>query len=134
MTILVIVSLYSFLSNTALLGPSVYIAIFAEQFGISPTKASGLVSYPNILYGCGTLITVPMYLKFGRRPVMLLSLVVYLAALIGCSQATSYGGLMAARLIQTVSSGVCEALPVQLVNDIFFCEYTLLRLLLEWQS
>ncbi|KAF7193122.1 putative MFS-type transporter [Pseudocercospora fuligena] len=119
-SILIICSLYSFFSNTALLGPSVYIGIYAEQFGITPTKASGLISYPNILYGVGTLITVPMYLKFGRRPVMLLSMVVYLAGLIGCSRANSYGGLMTARLFHTLSSGVCEALPVQLVNDIFF--------------
>ncbi|EMC94711.1 hypothetical protein BAUCODRAFT_557925 [Baudoinia panamericana UAMH 10762] len=118
--ILSICSLYSFLSNSALLGPSVYIGVFAEYFGISPVVASGLISYPNIVYGLGTLITVPMYLKFGRRPVMLLSLVVYLAGLIGCGCSTSFSGLMAARIIHAFASGVCEALPVQLVNDIFF--------------
>lgn len=47
---------------------------------------------------------------------MLLSMVVYLVGLIGCSRATSYGGLMTARLVHTFSSGVCEALPVQLVS------------------
>lgn len=52
--ILIICSLYSFFGNSALLGPSVYIEIYAEQFGISPTKASGLVSYPNLAYGFGT--------------------------------------------------------------------------------
>ncbi|KAK4900652.1 hypothetical protein LTR27_002368 [Elasticomyces elasticus] len=118
--ILIIVSLYSFLSNSALLGPSVYIGIFAETFEISPVVASGLISYPNICYGVGTLITVPAYLKFGRRPVMILSLIVYLAGLIGCGCSTSYGSLMACRLIHALASGVCEALPVQLVNDIFF--------------
>lgn len=61
-----------------------------------------------------------MYHKFGRRPIMLLSLVCYCAGLIGASQATSYSGLMAARIIHAIGSGVCEALPVQLVNDIFF--------------
>lgn len=118
--ILIICSLYSFFGNSALLGPSVYIAIFAEEFGISFTKASGLISYPNIMYGVGTLITVPCYLKFGRRPVMLGTLLVYLAGLIGASRSSSYGGLMAARIIHAFASGVCEALPVQLVNDIFF--------------
>lgn len=51
---------------------------------------------------------------------MLFSLLCYCAGLIGCSQADSYGGLMAARIIHAFGSGVCEALPVQLVNDIFF--------------
>ena len=63
---------------------------------------------------------MPMYHKFGRRPVMLFSLVCYCAGLIGASQATSYGGLMAARIIHAIGSGVCEPLPVQLVNDIFY--------------
>nr|OQO20413.1 hypothetical protein B0A51_11036 [Rachicladosporium sp. CCFEE 5018] len=118
--ILAICSLYSFLSNTSLLGPAVYIVIFAEDLSITPVVASQLISYPNLVYGCGTLITVPMYLKFGRRPVMLLSILFYMGGLIGCSRSTSYGSLMACRIIHTFASGVCEALPVQLVNDIFF--------------
>lgn len=122
-TILIICSLYSFLGNSALLGPSVYIGLFAEDFGISPTVASGLISYPNIVYGCGTLITIPMYLKFGRRPTMLITLTAYVLGLIGASVSTTYGGLMAGRIIHALASGVCEALPVQLVNDIFFCAY-----------
>ena len=72
------------------------------------------------MYGCGTLITIPAYLKFGRRPVMLLSLLIYTLGLVGASVSNSFGGLMAGRLIHALAAGVCEALPVQLVNDIFF--------------
>ncbi|PSN72374.1 MFS general substrate transporter [Corynespora cassiicola Philippines] len=118
--ILLVVSIYSFLANSALLGPSVYIALYAELFHITPTKASDLVNYPNLAFGFGSLILVPLYLKFGRRPVMLGSLVLFAGGLIGASQATTFGGLMVARVIHGFGSGVCEALPVQLVNDIFF--------------
>lgn len=51
---------------------------------------------------------------------MLGSLVAFAAGLIGCSQCNTFGSLMACRIIQNLGSGVCEALPVQLVNDIFF--------------
>ncbi|KAL9108348.1 MAG: hypothetical protein Q9227_006808 [Pyrenula ochraceoflavens] len=44
----------------------------------------------------------------------------FAAGLIGASRATSYPGLMIARVFHSFGSGVCEALPVQLVNDIFF--------------
>ncbi|KAJ9136991.1 MFS general substrate transporter [Coniochaeta hoffmannii] len=118
--ILVVVSLYSFLGNSALLGPAVYLVNFAMEFGVDVNKASGIVSYPNLAYGFGSLLLVPLYHKIGRRPVMLGSLVFYCAGLIGCSQATSFDSLMAARVIHAFGSGVCEALPVQLVNDIFF--------------
>ena len=73
--ILVICALYSFLGNAALLGPSPYIAIYAKEFNVSLTKASNLISYSNLAYGFGSLILVPLYLKIGRRPVMLLSMI-----------------------------------------------------------
>lgn len=51
--ILIIVSVYSFLGNSSLTGPSVYISIYSEQFGISHAQASGLISYPNLAFGFG---------------------------------------------------------------------------------
>ncbi|KAH6675778.1 putative MFS transporter [Halenospora varia] len=118
--ILLICAAYSFLGNSALLGPSVYIGIYSKEFNISPTVASGLVSYPNLAFGFGSLILVPLYLKIGRRPVMLISMLLFLGGLIGASRATTFSGLMVARVFHGLGSGVCEALPVQLVNDIFF--------------
>lgn len=72
--ILIICCAYSFLGNAFLLGPAPYITLFAKTFDVTPVQASGLISYPNLAYGFGSLILVPMYLKFGRRPVMLGSL------------------------------------------------------------
>ncbi|KAI5927869.1 major facilitator superfamily domain-containing protein [Camillea tinctor] len=118
--ILIICSFYSFLANAALIGPSPYIDIWAGEFGISPTEASELISYPNLAFGFGSFLFVPLYLKIGRRPVMLLSLVTFCAGLVGASRCTTYAGLMTARVIHGFGSCVCEALPVQLVNDIFF--------------
>ena len=68
----------------------------------------------------GSLVLVPLYMKVGRRPVMLGSMCAFAAGLIGCSQCNSFASLMACRVIQSFGSGVCEALPVQLVNDVFF--------------
>lgn len=117
-----------------------------------PTSYLDLVSTPaaclftiqptaGVIFACcadldpGSLLLVPMYRKFGRRPVMLFSMLCYCAGLIGASQANSYGGLMAARIIHAFGSGVCEALPVQLVNDIFFLHERGQRLgYCEWTS
>ncbi|KJR89137.1 uncharacterized protein SPSK_06168 [Sporothrix schenckii 1099-18] len=118
--ILAVCAIYSFLGNSALLGPSVYIGIYAKEFDIPPGIASNIISYANLAFGFGSLILVPLYHKIGRRPVMLGSMVVYCAGLIACSQCTTYGSLMACRVLHGFGSGVCEALPVQLVNDIFF--------------
>ncbi|KAL5000187.1 major facilitator superfamily domain-containing protein [Aspergillus recurvatus] len=119
-SILVIVSIYSFLGNCSLVGPSVYIEIYSEEFGISHADASGLISYPNLAFGFGSLVLVPMYLKLGRRFVTLFSMVMFVAGLIGASRATTFTSLMIARVFHGFGSGVCESLPVQLVNDIFY--------------
>ena len=51
---------------------------------------------------------------------MVLSQLCFVFGLVGCCVANTYGGLMAARIISSFASGVCEAIPVQLVNDIFY--------------
>ncbi|KAK5662404.1 hypothetical protein OQA88_8314 [Cercophora sp. LCS_1] len=118
--ILLCCALFSFLGNSALIGPSTYIGLWSEVFQIDPNTAAGLINYPNLAFGFGSLILVPMYRKFGRRPIMLMSLVLYAVGVIWASQCKSYAELMGARVLHAFGSGVCEALPVQLVNDIFF--------------
>ncbi|KAK4214903.1 major facilitator superfamily domain-containing protein [Rhypophila decipiens] len=119
-SILLSCSIFSFLGNSALIGPSTYIGLYAHEFGVSANTAAGLINYPNLAFGFGSLLLVPLYRKFGRRPVMLASMLTYAVGLIAASQCTTYGGLMGARVVHAFGSGVCEALPVQLVNDIFF--------------
>ncbi|KAK1760242.1 protein HOL1 [Echria macrotheca] len=118
--ILLCCCLFSFLGNSTLIGPSTYIGLFSVEFGVDPNTAAGLINYPNLAFGFGSLVLVPMYRKFGRRPVMLGSQVLYAVGVIWASQCTSYGELMGARVLHAFGSGVCEALPVQLVNDVFF--------------
>ncbi|KAK0611251.1 major facilitator superfamily domain-containing protein [Immersiella caudata] len=118
--ILLCCCLFSFLGNSALIGPSTYIGLWSVEFNVSPNTAAGLVNYPNLAFGFGSLILVPCYRKFGRRPVMLVSMIIYAVGIIWASQAKTFDELMGARVFHSFGSGVCEALPVQLVNDIFF--------------
>ncbi|KAK0851865.1 hypothetical protein LTS02_012630 [Friedmanniomyces endolithicus] len=118
--ILIICCLYSFLCNSTLIGSSVYIGLYSVEFGVTPAVASQTSSYPTLAFGLGCLVLIPMYVKFGRRPTMLFSQLLYTFGTLGCSQATTFNGFMAARIIHALGSGVCEALPVQCVNDVYF--------------
>lgn len=51
---------------------------------------------------------------------MLLSEIICTFAVLGCARAKTFSGLMAARCIHAAASGVCEALPIQRVNDVYF--------------
>ena len=86
--ILIVCSAYSFLGNAAITGPSPYLTIYAEDFGVSEDAASNLVSYANLVYGFGALLLVPLYLKIGRRPVMLLSMVTVSTVCTSCQTST----------------------------------------------
>ncbi|KPM44526.1 hypothetical protein AK830_g2005 [Neonectria ditissima] len=118
--ILFLVSVYSFLANGALFGASVYVNYLAELFQKTPNETSRLVTYPNLLFGFGSLIFVPMYHKIGRRPVMLITIVLYCAGLLGCALSSSYDTLLGFRMLHAFASSVCEALPAQAVADVFF--------------
>ncbi|OIW29101.1 MFS general substrate transporter [Coniochaeta ligniaria NRRL 30616] len=120
LTILALVSLYSFFANGALFGPSVYVNYTAAIFKTTPNVTSRLVTYPNLAFGYGSVVFVPLYHRYGRRPVMILSLVIFMVGLLGCALSDSYNTLMAFRVIQAFGSSVCEALPAQAVGDVFF--------------
>ncbi|KAI1049651.1 hypothetical protein LB505_011695, partial [Fusarium chuoi] len=119
-SILFLVSAYSFLANGALFGPSVYVNFLAQQFGKTPSETSQLVNNPNLLFGLGSLVFVPMYQKIGRRPTMLISILIFCIGLLGCALSKSYNVLMGFRMVHGFGSSVCEALPAQAVADVFF--------------
>ncbi|TRX88510.1 hypothetical protein FHL15_010625 [Xylaria flabelliformis] len=95
--ILIIVCVYSFLGNSALLGVGPYITLCLRAhimvIGADVPKVWEKAGHVGIHFIAGTVAS---------------------------ARATSFGGLMAARVISCLGAGVCEALPVQLVNDIFF--------------
>lgn len=51
---------------------------------------------------------------------MIVSMLMYVFGVLGCSQAKTFSAFMASRILHAVGSGVCEALPVQAVSDIYF--------------
>jgi hypothetical protein len=67
LAILFICAFYSFLGNAALLGPSVYIAVWAEQFNIDFGTSSGLISYSNLAYGFGSLVLVSPHFRDAKK-------------------------------------------------------------------
>lgn len=57
--------------------------------------------------------------SYGRRPVLLASLAVYIIAGAGCAAATSGPMLAALRGVQGVAAGACSVLAFALVQDLF---------------
>ena len=57
--------------------------------------------------------------RYGRRPVLVLGLIVYVAAGAACAISGTGSGLVACRLVQGLGAGTCSVLSFAMVQDLF---------------
>ncbi|KAF3407416.1 hypothetical protein DPV78_000321 [Talaromyces pinophilus] len=126
--ILGLVSFGIFLVNFAAVGPSVaLVSIAISFFGNGPhlandisSKASYFQTAAALMIGVGNLFWVPLAIKYGKRPVYVLSFVVFLVSCIWCGVAESFGSELAARIILGTACGAPEIVAPLTLTDMFF--------------
>lgn len=103
------------------------VAITTDFFGPpGPTfeahiaKASYFFTTTALLQGMSNLIWMPLIVKFGRRPIYVISFVLYTACAAWAGGATSYGSELAARILMGAGAGASETLAPLTISDIFF--------------
>jgi len=74
---LISVVLFTLVGNASILMPAPFIIPWTTEYGVSAQEASTVESYPVLMYALINLIWVPFALKFGRRPVWLLSVIIF---------------------------------------------------------
>ena len=70
-------------------------------------------------FGSGQLVYGPLADRFGRRPILIVTLVGFVAASVFAASATSFAGLLGARLLQGLMSASTRVLAVAIVRDRF---------------
>lgn len=68
-------------------------------------------------FGLGQLVYGPLSDRYGRKPVLLASLAAFAVASVFAAAATSFDGLVAARLLQGIASASTRVLAVAMVRD-----------------
>ncbi|PHQ69003.1 MAG: Bcr/CflA family drug resistance efflux transporter, partial [Sneathiella sp.] len=119
------ISFTLFLSAAVALGPlstDMYLPTFpllAEVFGASAAEVQLTLSVFTFGIAVCQLIYGPLTDRFGRKPILLVGLLLYAAACYGCLIATTIDELIMFRLIQAL--GVCAAIvvPRAMVRDLF---------------
>jgi DHA1 family bicyclomycin/chloramphenicol resistance-like MFS transporter len=90
-----------------------------REFNISPAATQQTLTVFLFGYAFMTLFYGTLSDSFGRRPVILVTLAVYLIASIGCATAPSFGWLMFFRLLQGICGGAGNVVGRAMVGDLF---------------
>ncbi|KIX09064.1 uncharacterized protein Z518_00142 [Rhinocladiella mackenziei CBS 650.93] len=111
---------FVFLSNYITASITPILVHIIQDFEVSLTKASYLITFNILFLGIGNLFWIPLSLKIGKRPVLLLSSAIFFASSIWAAVAQSWGSLFGARIIQGFGASSSEALGPSVVADLYF--------------
>lgn len=123
-----LVSFAIFLSNFLAAGPTVAMVDITMDFFDAPmedlmaniSKTAYFFTTAALLQGLGNLLWMPLIVKYGRRPVYVISFVLYTATAAWAGASTSYGSELAARIVMGFASGAAECLAPLTIADCFF--------------
>lgn len=119
-TVLLIVSFHAFMNTFSGAAVGSSFASISEDLDVSIEAASYFVSIPILCIGIGPLFWCPLANRWGRRPVFLVSLLISLAANIGCARSQSYAGTAVCRAIVGFAISPACALGTVVVAEMFF--------------
>ena len=88
----------------------------------------GFAEFPWLfsVYLLAQAVTVPVYGKladvFGRKPVMLVGIALFLLGSVLCATAWSMGALIAFRAVQVLGAGAVQPMSMTIVGDLYSLE------------
>ncbi|KAF8243301.1 MFS general substrate transporter [Wilcoxina mikolae CBS 423.85] len=92
----------------------------ASTFGVTIPQVALTTGLYMLGLGLGCIIASPTALIYGKRPVYLTGVVLFLAASIWAAASPSYVSLVIARIVMGIGVAPCEALPSATIAEIFF--------------
>lgn len=92
----------------------------AGDLGVTdPNRRQLVIGVYLLASGIGALFPGALADRFGRRPVLLCSLGIYLALALGCALVTDFTVLLALRALQAIGSAGLSVLPQAIIRDRF---------------
>ncbi|KAH8726892.1 major facilitator superfamily domain-containing protein [Phaeosphaeriaceae sp. PMI808] len=124
-TILAVMSIHPFVVNFAASSIGSALPIYASTgvFGFPPKpfqKLTHLIAVNLIMLGASNLFWVPLSNTFGRRPIILISLLLLTFSSMWAGLSKSFESLLAARLFMGMAGGPADAVSPDVVGEIFF--------------
>jgi len=89
-----------------------------REFGISAGRGGLTMSLFLAGFALTPLLGGPLADRFGRRPILLISLTLFAVSALACSLSLNFSLLLFFRLMQGCAAGVSTTLPVAIVRDL----------------
>ncbi|MFV0439583.1 MAG: multidrug effflux MFS transporter [Desulfopila sp.] len=90
-----------------------------EELHASQATVNLSLSLFFIFFALGILLWGPISEKYGRKPILLIGLVLYIVGSASCALSPNVHGLIAARIVQAFGGGAAGAVAAAMVKDIF---------------
>lgn len=95
------------------------IPTITEEFDAPETAVTLTITVFFIFYSLGMLLLGPVSDKFGRKPVLVLSLALYVAGSFLCAVSSNLPMLIGLRIVQAIGAGGAMAVGTAILNDVF---------------
>ncbi|KAF7444912.1 AraJ Arabinose efflux permease [Pyrenophora tritici-repentis] len=122
---LAVMSVHPFVVNFTSASISSALPIYASTpiFGLPPKSFSTLTYLPAVnvlMLGASNLWWVPLANTFGRRPIILISMLLLIFSSMWAGLTTEFNSLVAARIFMGIGGGPADAVSPDVVGEIFF--------------
>lgn len=117
-----LIAFLAFLSAFVPLSIDLYLPAMPRMvdfFSTTPELTNFTLSLFMLFFAISMLLWGPFTDKYGRKPVLYLGLVLYIAGSLVCVFATNIYLLIAGRVIQAIGSGAIQAVSMAIVKDNF---------------
>jgi len=94
----------------------VYVAPDYEREGITQGQISDMFTYPSLFLGIGNIISMPIAVAVGRRPVILASAALLFLSAIICATNQNYHWHLGGRMLAALSAAQCQSLAMLIIQ------------------
>lgn len=100
----------------------------AHTYGVSIHEVALTTGLYMLGLGLGSVIFSPTAILFGKRPVYLGGIILFIISCIWCALSPNYASLAVARIFQGLAVSPCECLPSATIAEIFYLHQRAYRL------
>lgn len=100
----------------------------ADTYHVSIPKVALTTGFYMLGLGIGSVIASPTAILFGKRPVYLGAIILFIVSAVWCAVSPNYASLVVARVFMGLAVSPCECLPSATIAEIFFLHERAYRL------